>query len=65
MDKRNQIVKCKGPAGNIVHLPRSTAESRASRANGIRILEDEMADVPDLNSPAKRGRPAGSKNQQN
>lgn len=58
MDKRNQIVKCKGPAGNIVHLPRSTAESRASRANGIRILEDEMADVPDPQFACKTWTPS-------
>ena len=65
MDKRNETVKCKGPAGNDVYLPRATAESRASRVSGVRILEDELAEVPDLNAPAKRGRPAGSKNQQN
>lgn len=54
MDKRNETVKCKGPAGNDVYLPRATAESRANRVSGVRILEDELADVPDLGGPARK-----------
>lgn len=48
MDQRNKTVKCMGPGGNIVYMPRQTAESRASRAQGVRIIEDELIPVPDL-----------------
>ena len=60
MDQRNKTVKCMGPGGNIVYMPRQTAESRASRAQGVRIIEDDMVAVPDLGAkatPAKAAEP--------
>ncbi len=50
------MVKCIGPAGNTVYMPRETAESRASRVQGVRIVEEQMLPIPDLSGDANAER---------